>query len=75
MLAMVRFDGPALFASLDSARQARGLSWAQLSQQTGVSVSTIKRSQGGGRMEVDGVLALTSWLGRPVEDFLKRTPF
>lgn len=72
---MIRFDAAALFAALDVARRERGLSWSQLAQETGVSATTIKRAKAGGRMEVDGVLALTHWLERPVEDFTRRSTF
>jgi transcriptional regulator with XRE-family HTH domain len=72
---MIRFDAAALYAALDAARQERGITWAQLAQQTGVSLATIKRARSGGRMEVDGVLALTAWLGRRVEAFTRRTSF
>ncbi len=39
--------------------------------QTGVSVSTLTRTQQGGRMEVDGMLAMVGWLGVPVENFVR----
>jgi transcriptional regulator with XRE-family HTH domain len=71
---MIRFDAAALYLALEAARQARGVSFAQISQETGVSVATIRRARSGGRMEVDGVLALTRWLGRPIEDFTKQSP-
>jgi transcriptional regulator with XRE-family HTH domain len=71
---MRRFDAPALFAALDRQRVARGLSWDQVAREIGVSVATIKRTKGGGRMEVDGMLALVAWLGVPVEDFVREAP-
>ena len=70
---MIRFDAKALFVALDRQRMARGLSWAQVATETGVSVSTMKRTRLGGRMEVDGVLALVGWLGRTVESFTRST--
>lgn len=47
-----------------------GLTWSQVAVATGVSAGTIGRLKTGGRMEVDGMLALVGWLGRPVEDFV-----
>jgi hypothetical protein len=72
---MIRFDAAALFAALEVACQERGVSWSQLASETGVSIATIKRARAGGRMEVDGVLALTGWLGRKVEEFTRRSAF
>ena len=68
---MRRFDAVALFTALDAQRVARGLTWPQVARETGVSVSTIKRTALGGRMEVDGMLALVGWLGLPVERFVR----
>jgi len=68
---MKRFDTRALYAALDRQRQARGLSWQDLGQAIGVSPSTIMRTRDGGRLEVDGMLAMVAWLDRPVEDFVR----
>jgi transcriptional regulator with XRE-family HTH domain len=72
---MRRFDPKALYSALDAERLSRGVSWKQVAAETGVSGSTISRTQRGGRMEVDGVLALVGWLGVPVESFTRETPF
>lgn len=37
--------------------------------ETGVSASTLTHTRRGGRMEVDGMLAMVRWLGRTVESF------
>jgi hypothetical protein len=39
----------------------------------GVRVATISRTQRGGRMEVDRMLAVVAWLGVPVEEFVRET--
>lgn len=67
---MRRFDAPALFAAIDRQRIARSLTWEQAAKEIGVASATIKRTQHGGRMEVDGMLAMVAWLGVPVEDFV-----
>ena len=72
-MTMRRFDPPALFAALDQQRVARGLSWSDVAGETGVSAATIKRTELGGRMEVDGMLALVGWLGVPVETFVRES--
>ena len=74
-MAMRRFDPQALYAALEAERSARGVTWKQIARETGVSVSTITRTRHGGRMEVDGVLALVGWLGVPVEAFTRETSF
>ena len=68
---MRRFDASALFDALDRQRTARRLTWDEVSRETGVSAATIKRTQRGGRMEVDGMLAMVAWLGVPVETFVR----
>jgi transcriptional regulator with XRE-family HTH domain len=68
-----RFDSKALYAALDAQREARNLSWREAATEIGVSTSTITRTQNGGRMEVDGMLAMVAWLGVPVETFVRET--
>ena len=68
---MKRFDVKALYAALDRKRQEQGLTWQQLAKVVGVSPSTLTRTRDGGRLEVDGMLAMVAWLGRPVEDFVR----
>lgn len=69
---MPRFDSKALYAAMDKERTARSLSWTQVAAEIGVSASTITRTRKGGRMEVDGMLAMVSWLRVPVETFVHR---
>jgi len=66
-----RFDSRALYAALDAQRGARGMTWAQVASETGVSAATITRTRGGGRLEVDGMLAMVRWLDVPVETFVR----
>lgn len=37
----------------------------------GVAASTMTRMAKGGRYELDGVMFILQWLGRPAEDFLR----
>lgn len=67
---MRRFDAVALYRALDAKRTARGLTWAQVAAETGVSVTTLRGTQRGGRLEVDGMLAMVAWVGLPVEAFV-----
>lgn len=68
---MRRFDSKALDAALDRERLVRELSWRQVAQAVGVSGSTITRTRAGRRREVDGMLAMISWLRLPVEHFVR----
>lgn len=68
---MRRFDTKALYAALETERLARGLSWQQVAEAIGVSASTMTRTRAGGRLEVDGMLAMVTWLGLPVEYFVR----
>lgn len=71
---MRRFDAQALYRALDQQRVAKGLSWAEVARQVGVSAATLTRTRDGGRLEVDGMLAMVGWLGVPVEDFVREMP-
>src|SRR5579875_1934659 len=64
-----RFNPPALYEALDAQRQARGLTWADVGRELGIAPSTLTRTRLGGRMEVDGMLAMVRWLGRTAESF------
>ena len=70
---MVRFDTRALYRALDAQRQARAMSWRQVSDEIGLSAATLARTEHGGRLEVDGMLAMVAWLGRSVESFARRS--
>lgn len=67
----VRFDPEALYAALDEQRGSRGMSWQQVAAEIGVSAATVTRTKQGGRMEVDGMLAMVRWLDRTVESFTR----
>ena len=71
---MPRFDPEALYQALDERRRSRGMTWRQVAGEIGVSEATITRTRTGGRMEVDGMLAMVSWLGAAVERFTRQVP-
>lgn len=70
---MRRFDSNALYQAMDQQRKDRGMTWADISKEIGVSASTIRRTKQGGRMEVDGMIAMVDWLGLQVETFVRET--
>lgn len=71
---MRRFDTAGLYRALDAQRAARALTWTQVAAETGVSASTLRRTRLGGRLEVDGMLAMVGWLGQPAEAFVREVP-
>lgn len=71
---MKRFDAKALHQALDEERSRRGMTWTEISKEIGVSASTLRRTKDGGRMEVDGMIAMVCWLGEKVETFIRETP-
>jgi len=70
---MKRFDAIALHKALDEQRERRDMSWGDVSKEVGVSASTLRRTKEGGRMEVDGMLAMVYWLNEKVETFVIET--
>lgn len=68
---MLRFDPKALYAEMDAHRRELGMTWKQVAEAIGVAQQTIMRTQNGGRMEVDGMLAMVNWLDVPVETFTR----
>ena len=72
---MRRFDSKALYKALDEQRASRGMTWTAIAKEIGVSTATITGTKRGGRMEVDGMLAMVHWLEVPVETFVKDTEY
>lgn len=67
-----RFDSAALYAAMDAQRRARGMSWADVGRELKISPATLTRTKLGGRLEVDGMLAMVRWVGRTVDSFTFR---
>ncbi len=65
-----RFDRHGFQAALDSTRIARGLTWKQVAEQSGVSASTLSRMTGGANPDLDGLAALTCWSGLSADSFI-----
>lgn len=65
-----QFDLNRLSQRIDATRTERHISWSQISQEVGVSASTIRRFATATDAEADGVLALIEWLGVPPEHFV-----
>jgi hypothetical protein len=67
------FNPQSLYDAIDAQRRERGITWSEVAKGICVSVSTIKgmtkRKWG---IELDGVMGMTRWLGRTVENFAGR---
>ncbi len=66
------FDLAALYVAVDAKREAESLTWAALSREIGVAVSTIRRFASAADAEADGVLMTVRWLGSAPERFARR---
>jgi transcriptional regulator with XRE-family HTH domain len=66
------FDGNGFYAALDSQRQARRITWKQVSEESGVSASTLTRISQGRRPDVDSLAALLAWSGLNADAFIRR---
>ena len=60
----------AFHAALDSVRVARGLTWKNVADQSGVSASTLTRLSQGKRPDVDSLSALVRWSGLTADDYM-----
>jgi len=64
------FDLRALHAALDAERVKRGLGWAAIGEELGVSAATLRGFGERRTAEGDGVLRAVAWLGRSPESFV-----
>ena len=55
------FDGEAFYAALAATVMARGVTWKQVSQETGVSTTTLTRMSQGRRPDAASLAALSAW--------------
>lgn len=67
------FRMEAFFQALDREREARNLNWKQVSQQSGVSASTLTRMAQGRRPDVDSMSSLMNWSGLSADGFIGGT--
>ena len=68
------FQLGAFHAALDSVRVARGLTWKNVADQSGVSASTLTRLSQGKRPDVDSLSALIRWSGLTADDYMPPAP-
>jgi transcriptional regulator with XRE-family HTH domain len=65
------FDTEGFYAALDSARQAKGITWKSVASGSGVAASTLTRMGQGKRPDVDGLAALAAWSGIDASAFYR----
>ena len=64
------FDVQSFYSALDSHRIAKGMTWRQVSEESGVSQPTLSRLSQGRRPDVDGLALLLAWSGLDATMFL-----
>ncbi len=64
------FDMGGFYAALDGQRVAKGLTWKEVSEQSGVNQSTLTRISQGRHPDVDGLALLLAWSGLDAAPFL-----
>ena len=67
------FDITGFHAALDAQRVAKGLNWKEVSEESGVSASTLTRMSQGRRPDIDGLALLLAWSGLDASNFLPET--
>jgi len=68
----LRFDTRALYAALEAARAARGLTWPEVAAGSGVArAASLTRLRAGGRVMFPEVMGVLAWLGAPAARFVR----
>ena len=65
------FNAPAFFKALQATVEARGVTWKQVSVQTGVSTTTLARMATGRNPDAASLAALCAWAGLNIVDFVE----
>lgn len=65
-----RFDIAGFHAAIDAQREAKGLNWKDVAEQSGVSAATLTRMSQGRRPGVDGLALLLAWSGLDASAFI-----
>lgn len=68
-----RFNVSAFYSALDAVRDARGLTWKHVANESGVNASTLTRIGQGKKPDVDGLAALLVWSNLKAEMFIAGT--
>jgi len=63
------FEFDAFLSAVEAERKARKMSWRQIGKETGISPSSLTRLAQGKRLDIDGLIALSSWAGVEMERY------
>ena len=69
MTRRTRFDFPSFYAALSATVKARDTTWKAVSEQTGVSQTTLSRMSNGRQPDAASLTALSAWSGLDPVDF------
>ena len=70
MTRRARFDFPSFYAALSATVRARDTTWKAVSEQTGVSQTTLSRMSNGRQPDAASLTALSAWSGLDPVDFM-----
>ena len=70
MTRRARFDFPSFYAVLNATVKARDTTWKAVSEQTGVSQTTLSRMSNGRQPDAASLTALAAWSGLDPVDFM-----
>ena len=70
MTRRTRFEFPAFYAALSATVKARNTTWKAVSEQTGVSQTTLSRMSHGRQPDAASLTALSAWSGLNPVDFM-----
>ncbi len=68
---LATFDVSSFAAAVDSSRRRLGLSWSDVADEAGLSLSTVTRAVRGGTPSVNTVAALCAWSGLSLELYVR----
>ncbi len=66
----LRFDLPELHAAANATRQERGLTWAALGRELACTPNRLTNLRTARQADMELVMRLTQWLGRPAAEFV-----
>ncbi len=70
MTRRARFDFPSFYAALSATAKARDTTWKAVSEQTGVSQTTLSRISSGRQPDAASLTALSAWSGLDPVNFM-----
>jgi hypothetical protein len=69
---ILRWDTRSLYSALNSEREARDMTWAQVAQEIGGHTpAMLTNLRNGGRAGFPGVMRIVAWLGKPAASFTR----